>query len=393
MIIWTRSLVHETVNVIFNNDNLETIGDKIMSGDFIRYINQRFSRLTPSITSNFHDSYMSEDYQKYWAIDLHLFKRSIHSEHLKQTNKTITDTIESFFGAMTEVFLNIEEGMNLIITFKIMTLICNSIPFSKDKKFKNPMSKVNSINSSHNLVSTMDDKLMTMKSINMPSKYKRKPDQVKIYIHISPRLEEWYNQIDREHFGGNMLSVIGLSYVYDIDSSSINEESFNMWNRISDIYDQNGISIGRRKHSFSSFIDYLKTNAGILYSNLIIKLKNDFGEDNIETTIESLDFKDKKTFGYIILFRNIIDNSGTQQIIHKDDGFQTEDRMDEDYQSPFESIIQTKNLAVVPFVQKHNVITIPKRLTNKLNSLLVDDVLKSSKLAAVAKYLGEDFNE
>lgn len=371
LIILTKAFTHVTVNAIYNYEDIEHHGDNLFRSSFSNYLHFTFERITNQASTGYQLQFLSSEYQSFWSDDLGLFHRMIKDSTVRPINKSKTDIIEAFFGALSFIGHSYQEGFNNLITEKVMYLISDSLTFDKDLIFGKAKQFVIQIGETLGF----DANNITIKSSNSGH------EKILEFV-IQKSLLDFYTakdiELSREDNSSRdnvkvtrikLSKISNLRYSYDPLKMSKDNAENKFWGMIRDIYKINNLTFENVKLQ-DEIINVIQKYDSDTYSKLVSKIKEDYDLDEID--LAKLKFKSSIYEGYVILY--ISPSPNGEGFINKRSmsRYKPGERESNDYETQFKGIIQSRNLAVVKYVNTSSTlgsITLTANQTGKYNAI------------------------
>lgn len=372
---WIECFTHLTVNVAFNNEALEHRGDRCLLSEFTRYTYANFPRIGPGDASGFQTQYLSAKFQRHWAVDLSLFTRLLKFEGLRDNDKAHTDIFEAFIGAVDKIADRVSPGLNYTLVATIMYTISDTIPFSKSMRLGKSVHKVEQTNESYGF---RRGSISIVKGAVMHDQ-QNGGELIRLTASVDPDLANFYARSDAERASQNpsgtltntLSSITTMVLDWQTSLEFLENATDRFWDKISSIYDINGLSIEKVKSEEDRVFRDLRQNHFEIYDQMRNAVKVFLGILEPIDNLSMIGFKDDKLKNYVILYaKPYLSNSGTAQSERTRVG----ERMDSSYQKPMPEQVHYVNLAVVPFFNdSRNAVYRGKKVTTlekgKLNAI------------------------
>lgn len=407
MSIWIKSLISPTINYISNYETLEFVGDKIMSADFARYMSSTYPRIKNNELNNCDAKYMSEQFQSFFADDLQLSERGIKSSHLEMVDKIRTDFLESFFGAVNQISKNVMNGLELVMTYKIMNFIAEAIPIQISDLTKDYKEKVVLINK---FILGNSGVPFTFSKRSSGRVSAKGGNEFNVFIEIDEQTTKWLKAHPMSEYIADELETSTTKNLYDDvinlsnkifyeDFTSFANAENKIWKSISSLYDLYGIefvNISKTENEIDPIFTKMARDMPTHYNDFIDKLMSKIYIDKeIELSddiiLRSIDFKVDKKRGYLYIYRNIIDTSSGVPTIIDTTPVAPYTQLDEKYQQDIISNIQLNNIGFVSMnskIQQTSQYTNYRGYVETENGIQEYDVTETSKINCILEFMG-----
>jgi len=119
MLIWQDAFTHETFDADFNYEELEYEGDKVLHYVFPKYLIVKYPQLKKNDLTELNTAYGSEMEQGKLSKKMGLDKYVRIAASIANYN-TVADLFESFFGALTRIGDQIQEGLGAAVSYEMI---------------------------------------------------------------------------------------------------------------------------------------------------------------------------------------------------------------------------------------------------------------------------------
>lgn len=125
MKIWASAFTHESYDRLHNYEDLEKIGDSLLSTYFVLYLVNKYPNLDKEQLTNLQHYYLSEKYLPTLTRRYEFVRHIRTSSRLKP--KVFEDIFESFFGALFVVANNINKNSGFNVAQKLANYMFDNI--------------------------------------------------------------------------------------------------------------------------------------------------------------------------------------------------------------------------------------------------------------------------
>jgi dsRNA-specific ribonuclease len=144
--IWTRSMTHKSVNLIYNYESLEYYGDSISKFAFNDYMFAKFNKITTQELTEFSNQYMSKKFQSLFSDDLFLSSWGIYDPIVVINEKLKTDLLEAFTGALGKIGNMVAPDAGILVVNNFYALIGESLSFPKEMIYGKISTQIDQLN-------------------------------------------------------------------------------------------------------------------------------------------------------------------------------------------------------------------------------------------------------
>lgn len=286
------AFTHPSVSEL-NYENTEHRGDRISISLLSEAMHTKFSRLTPSEASSYALYYSSAKSQRVFSDDMQLVERMMiqnfvykkaRNEADEAIKDLLSDIFESLLGCIAKIFSDhYFSGSQLMIGFKIMSLITESLPFSRD------LIRGDSKKQVLQLLEMYDPDLA--KTIYL----KNDTSQSTLRVVVVEPLISFLN--DRDVKIASELT--GKTERYGIDGIKRSDCESSLWTKILNILEINGISRENIHGSLKDNLGIIRNNFRPLYNEFVEFLRVKYPDENPDDVLRRVVFSLKKAEGYI----------------------------------------------------------------------------------------------
>lgn len=352
MIVWTRAFIHRTYNKIYSYEGIETLGDAVLKLQFMIYMRTKYPRLTETELSEYSNQYLSIHHQNYISDDLKLSYFLLADRTVvKDSNKTKTDLMESFVGAMFEIAQNINPSLSYIVTQNFVNLMGEQFSFYKRMSYGMPKHKIKQL-------------LEAFQFNNNPNSHDFDVEyqvtgnngrDVRFSLKISEKFKAFI--LDLKKIGYDLTKLEGLVYPFNLGTTTRDYAEHKIWSQIDSIFVKANVDIRFAKSRRRSIFTQFEASDPEMYERFTQKLQIQFPNSSLLELIKNIQFESIKDEegSYIMMYINTFEAEPDSKMLRSFSNYNgVTHKAADDYIKESDAVMQVKNLSAIPMILQND---------------------------------------